>query len=131
MMKFPLAFVLVAGVTLSGFAQQSSTYKVKRSTPEKPPKSTVPLPKTSNAGTSSAATSKELQSVERETAKSTTPAKSNVKTAPTATRIKPAKDKPNTPINFGGVGNNKKTGPVTQSSNPYKGRLKQKNSSQQ
>ena len=64
MMKFPLAFVLVAGVTLSGFAQQSSTYKVKRSTPEKPPKSTVPLPKTSNAGTSSAATSKELQSVE-------------------------------------------------------------------
>ena len=80
------------------------------------------------AGTASASNSKDLQAVERETAK--TPASSRSAGKKTGAALKPVKDKPNPPINFGGNGGAKGPGTVSQGSNPYKGRVKQKHSHQ-
>jgi hypothetical protein len=126
MRKFSLAVaVAVVGFGLSALAQQNGTYKVKHSPPEKAAKS-APLAKPSSAGTASAATSKELQSVERQTAKSSASSRSAGRSAGAPNKLKPIKDKPNPPIDFAGTGGGKKAGMVNQSPNPYKGRLKQK-----
>jgi hypothetical protein len=125
------AAVLLMGISVSGLAQQSGTFKVKRSAPakEKEKKSApIAVGKTAGPGTASASNSKDLQAVERETAK--TPASSRTTGKKTGPALKPVKDKPNPPINFGGNGGAKGPGTVTQGSNPYKGRVKQKHSHQ-
>lgn len=71
------------------------------------------------------ANAKSLQGVEHESAKSSAPVHSAAKKTGTST-LKPVKDKPNPPINFGGTGGGKQAGMVNQGPNPYKGRLKQK-----
>jgi hypothetical protein len=126
-MRFSLTVgVMIVAISASGLAQQSNTFKVKHSTPEKAPKS-LPLARTPSLGTASAATSKDLQSVERQSAKSGAPSRSaGAKKTTPATKLKTVKDKPNAPINFGETGGGKKMGMVNQGANPYKGRLKQK-----
>ncbi|MGB8013320.1 MAG: hypothetical protein WCF68_17045 [Terriglobales bacterium] len=127
MMRFPLAVaILVASVGVSGLAQQS-TFKVKH-TPDKTVKSTVPVVKTGGTAPASTASSKDLRNLEHQTAKSSAPHRSpGQKTAPA---LKPVKDKPNPPMNFGGTGGGKSTGTVNQGANSYKGRLKQKHARQ-
>jgi len=124
-MRFSLAVaVVLAGISVSGLAQQSNTIKVKPSAPEKAPKSTVSAGRTTGAATSSAANSKDLQTLERQTAKSAGPSRTaGQKKAPA---LKPVKDKPNPPINFAGTGSAKTAGMTSQGANPYRGRLKQK-----
>ena len=124
-MRFSLAVAIVlAGISVSGLAQQSNTIKVKPSAPEKAPKSTVSAGRTTGAATSSAANSKDLQTLERQTAKSAGPSRTaGQKKAPA---LKPVKDNPNPPINFAGTGGAKTTGTTSQGANPYRGRLKQK-----
>jgi len=131
MARFSLAVaIVVVGIGVSGLAQQNNTFKVKPSRPEKQPKSTsAPVTKAAGPATSSAANSKDLQSLEHQTAKASGPSRSaGKKTAPA---LKPAKDKANPPINFSGAGGGKSAGSNKQSSNPYKGRLKQKHTRQQ
>jgi hypothetical protein len=134
MARFSLAVaIVVVGLGMSGLAQQDNTFKVKPSRPEKQPKSTsAPVTKTAGPATSSAANSKDLQSLEHQTAKASGPSRpagnAGKKTAPA---LKPAKDKANPPINFSGAGSGKSAGSNKQSSNPYKGRLKQKHTRQQ
>jgi hypothetical protein len=119
-------------ITVSGLAQQqNSTFKVKHSAPAKEKKSApIAVGKTTGggAGTASASNSKDLQAVERETAK--TPASSHTAGKKAGPALKPVKDKPNPPINFGGNGGAKGSGTISQGSNPYKGRVKQKHSHQ-
>lgn len=123
-MKVLAVAVLVAGISLSGVAQQNNEFKVKRSAPEKAAKKTaVPVGKSANVGTSAAANSKDLQTLERQTAKSSAPHAAGTKIPKTAA-VKPIKDKPNPPIKVGGAGNG--GGLNHQNPNPYKGRLKQK-----
>jgi hypothetical protein len=124
------AAVLLMGISVSGLAQQNNTFKVKRSAPAKEKKSApIAVSKaTGGAGTASASNSKNLQAVERETAK--TPASSRTTGKKTGPALKPVKDKPNPPINFGGNGGAKASGTVSQGSNPLKGRVKQKHSHQ-
>ena len=122
-MRFSLAVpVMVVGLSLSGLAQQTN-FKVK-STHEKPAKSSVPLPtgKTASTSTPSSSNARSLQSIERESAKTPAHTTGTKKSA----AIKPVKDKPQPPINFTGNGGGKNAGMATQSSNPYKGRLKKK-----
>lgn len=122
-MKFSWAVaVVVLGMSLAGWAQQNGTFKVKKTPADKPPRS-VPITKSAGPSASSA-NAKSLQSVERESARSV-PAHSAAKKTGTTT-LKPVKDKPNPPINFGGTGGGKQVGMVNQGPNPYKGRLKQK-----
>jgi len=119
--------VVLAGISVSGLAQQNNTFRVKRSAPEKPPKSTAPIVKTANPAKASSANSRELQALEHQTAKSSAPPRSAGKRAPgTAPALKPVKDKPNPPINFGGTGGGKGTGYTKRGSNSFAGRLKQK-----
>jgi hypothetical protein len=128
--SWAVAAVLV-GVSMSGWAQQNKAFKVKPSSTEKAPKSSVsvPLGKTAGPATGSG-NSKDLQTLERQTAKSSMPARSAVKKTPgTGSALKPVKDKPNPPINFGAAGG-KSVGTANQGANPYKGRLKQKHSHQ-
>ena len=67
-MRFSLAVaVALVGMSLSGWAQQNNTFKVKPA-PTKAPKS-APIGKTAASPTASTSASKELQSVERQTAK--------------------------------------------------------------
>ena len=124
-MRFSLAVaVVLAGVSVSGLAQQ--TFKVKRSAPEKAARKSAPVGKTASPIASSS-TSKELQTLERQTAKTSASSRSAGKRTPgTGSAFKPAKDKSNPPINFGGTGGGKGGGTANQGSNPYKGRLKQK-----
>ena len=132
MMRFSLAVVVVMlGVSLSGMAQQSGTFRVKKSPPEKAAKSSAPVGKTAKSATASSANAKDLQTIERQTAKTTTsPRAAGTKAPAKASALKPVKDKPNPPINFGGTGGTKSPGTTSQGSNPYKGRLKQKHSHQ-
>jgi hypothetical protein len=131
-MRFWLAVaVVVASIGVSGLAQQNGKLKVKHTTTEKAPKSSVAvaMPVASTKG--SGANAKDLQSLERQTAKSSAASQSAGKKTPgAAPALKPVKDKPNPPINFGGTGGGKKAGMTNQSANPYKGRLKQKRASQ-
>ena len=75
-MRFSLAVaVVLAGISVSGLAQQNNTIKVKPAAPEKPPRSTVPVGKTTGAASSSSANSKDLQTLERQTARSAGPSR--------------------------------------------------------
>ena len=124
-MRFSLAVAIVlAAISVSGLAQE--TFKVKRSAPEKAPRKSAPVGKAASPVASNG-TSKELQTLERQTAKTSAPSRSLGKKTPgTGSGLKPVKDKSNPPINFGGTGGGKGGGTSLQSSNPYKGRLKQK-----
>jgi len=132
-MRFSWAFaVVLVGISVSGWAQQNKTFKVKPSGTEKAPKSSASLPRGKAAGpaTSSSANAKDLQNLEHQTAKSSAPSRAAVKKTPgTGPALKPVKDKPNPPINFGAAGG-KSAGAANQGANPYKGRLKQKHSHQ-
>jgi hypothetical protein len=121
--KLALA-IAVLTIGMSALAQQSGTYRVKP-TPEDKPKKPAPIGKVgSGTSTASASNAKDLNAVEHQTAKST-PAKSGGKKQ---TALRPVKDKPNPPINFGGSGG--KTQQGHQVSDPSKGRLRQKHSHQ-
>ena len=124
-MRFSLAVaIILAGISVSGLAQQ--TFRVKRQPTEKAARKSAPVGKTASPVASNA-TSKELQTLERETAKTSASSRSaGRKTPGTGSALKPAKDRSNPPINFGGTGGGKGGGTSNQGSNPYKGRLKQK-----
>jgi hypothetical protein len=126
-MRFSLAVaVVLVGVSVSGLAQQNDTFKIKRSAPEKAPKKSAPIGTTASPATASGANSKQLQSLERQNARVSAPSRSAKNGTPAA--LKPVKDKPNPPINFGGTGGGKNAGMTNQGPNPYKGRLRQKRS---
>jgi hypothetical protein len=137
-MKFSFAVaVVLAGISVNGLAQQENTFRVKPShSAAKAPKKSAPIGNTAaSPATASAATSKDLQNLEKQTAKSSAPSGASGKKTPgTAPALKPAKDKPNPPINFGGTGGGKRAGTTNkgtnQSANPYQGRLRQKNDHQ-
>jgi hypothetical protein len=130
-MRFSLAIaVVLVGISVSGLAQQSDTFKVKRSAPEKAPKKSAPIGKTASPATASANNSKNLQNLEHQAARSSASSRSAGKKTPGSAALKPVKDKPNPPINFGGTGRGKGAGMTNQGSNPYKGRLKQKHAHQ-
>src|SRR5208282_264205 len=125
-MRFSLAVaIVVAGISVTGVAQQNRTFKVKHSAPEKAPKSSAPIAKTSTPATASSTESKDLKNLEHQTAKTTASHPSGGK----APALKLAKDKPNPPINFGGGGGNgagKSSTTTNQSANALAGRLKKK-----
>ena len=133
-MRFSLAVVVVlAGISVSGLAQQNNTFKVKPShTTRKAPPKSAPIGKTNaTPATGSTAASRDLQSLEHQTAKSAALARSaGQRTGGKAPALKPARNKPNPPINFAGTGGGKSTRTTIQGSNPYKGRLKQKHAHQ-
>jgi len=128
-MRFSLAVaVVLAGISVNGVAQQNKTFKVKPSAHEQASrKVSAPIGRTAaNPAKASDANAKDLQALERQTAKSSAPSRSAGRRAPgTASALKPVKDKPNPPMNFGGTGG-KSTGSAKSGSNPYAGRLKQK-----
>lgn len=128
MMKFSVAVaaVVVAG-SLCGIAQQNK-YKVKSTPTDKAPKSTVTVPPRQTAPAGSGSAAKDLQNLERQTAKSSNPHATTTKKTVSTTPIKPIKDKPNPPINFSGNGGSKQAGTVSQPADPLKGRLKEKRS---
>lgn len=131
-MKVLAVAALVAGITLSGVAQEKNALRVKPSAPDKAPKkAAVPVGKSAGVGTSSAASSnsKDLQTIERQTARSSAPHAAGAKT-PKSAAVKPIKDKPNPPIKLGSGASNG-AGLNHQGTNPYKGRLKQKYARQQ
>ena len=123
--------VVLVGLSLSGFAQQNSTFRVKRSAPEKAPKRSATIGKTAaSPAAASTANSRDLQTLERQTAKSSAPSRPAANRTPrTGSALKPVKDKPNPPINFGETGG-KSVGTTSQGKNPYKGRLRQKHAHQ-
>jgi len=135
-MRFSLpVLVVLAGISVSGLAQQNNTFKVKHPAPEKAPKASVPMGKTAGPATASAANAKNLQAIEHQTAKTTAtsgaagkPSGSAVKK--TAPALKPVKEKPNPPINFSGTGGGKSAGTASPGSNPRKGRVRQKHAHQ-
>jgi hypothetical protein len=132
-MKFWLAVaVVLVGISVSGLAQQNNTFRVKHSAPEKATKKSAPIGKTAaSPATASAANAKNLQALEHQTARSSAPSRSAGKRTPgTASALKPVKDKPNPPINFGRTGGGKSAGMANQGANPYKGRLRQKHAHQ-
>jgi hypothetical protein len=133
-MRFASVAILVLGLSVSSFSQQSSSYKVKRSAPDKkPPKSSVtaPVGKSSSAGTATTSNARDLQMIEHQTAKTSGPSHPVKTTAPKgAGAIKPVQDKPNPPMNFNGTGG-KNAGLTNRSANPYRGRLKQKSTGSQ
>jgi hypothetical protein len=123
-MRFSLAVaVALVSMSLSGWAQQNNTFKVKPA-PTKAPKS-APISKTAASPTSTPA-SKELQSVERQSAKPLPGARSAGARTGKGPALKPAGNKANPPINFGGTGGGKGARTTNRGSNPYKGRLKGK-----
>src|ERR1700687_4165719 len=99
-MKFSLAVAIaLVGMNLSGWAQQNNTFKVKNSPTQAPKK--APVVKTTASPTASTSASKELQSVERQSAKPPASARSGgPRTTGKSPALKPAKSKPNPPINF-------------------------------
>jgi|SRR5580692_4938116 hypothetical protein len=121
-MRFSWAIAIaVVGISVSGWAQQKNTFKVKPSPPERSAKPTSTGVKTTGPGSASAANAKELQAAERQS-KVPGSSRSAKKTGPS---LKPVKDKSNPPINFGGSSGGKGGG-ASAGSNPYKGRLKTK-----
>ena len=134
--------VAIAVITLSVgcWAQQSDTFKVKKSPPEKLPRS-LPAGNPATGPTAASANAKDLQKLENQTAKASEPALSSgnetlasmakpASTKPASTKpastIKLERDKPNPPINFAGTSGTKATGMINQGPNPFAGRLKQK-----
>jgi hypothetical protein len=128
-MRFSLAVaVVLVGISVSGLAQQNETFKVKRPAPEKAPKKSAPIGTTAGPATASGANSKQLQSLERQSARGYASRSAKKGTPGASAALKPIKDKPNPPINFGGTGGGKNAGMTNQGPNPYKGRLRQKRS---
>ena len=130
-MKFSLAVaVALAGLSVSGLAQQNNTYKVKPSHTEKAPRSSVPVGRTT-ANPASTSASRDLQNLERQNAKSSAPIRSaGPRTPGKAPALKPAKANPNPPINFNGSGGGKGAGMASRGANPNKSRVKQKHAHQ-
>ena len=124
-MRISLAVaVVLAAISVSALAQQ--TFKAKHSAPEKAPRKSAPIGKTASPVATNA-TSKDLQNLERQSAKASASRSAGKKTPGTGSALKPVKDKSNPPINFGGSGGGGKSGGTSnQGANPYKGRLKQK-----
>ena len=124
-MKLLAVAIVVAGISLSGIAQEKSTFRAKHSPPEKAAKP-IPLPagKSATVGTSAAANSKDLQTLERQTAKSSGAPHATGTKMPKTAGVKPIRDKSDPPIKVGSTGN--ASGLNHQGANPYKGRLKQK-----
>ncbi len=122
-----VGFVL-AGITVSGWAQQNGTYKVKHTPPDKAPKKTAPMPmgKTGASTTASASNAKDLNNIEHQNAKAGSVKPVGTKPVGKGAGLNAVKDKPNPPINFNSNPGGKNPGTVNQSSNPYKGRLRQK-----
>jgi cytoskeletal protein RodZ len=122
-MRFSLAVaVVLAGISVSGWAQQNNQFKV-RATHEKPAKQSAPLTKASSAGnTNASADAKALQNVERQSAKGTGHAAGTKKDP----ALKPVKEKSDPPMNFNGSGGGVKGAGRGAQGNPLKGRLKQK-----
>jgi hypothetical protein len=129
-MRFSLAVaVALASLSVSGLAQQNNTYKAKPSHTEKAPRSSVPVSKTAmGPASTSASANKDLKSLEHQTAQASAPIRSAGRGTPgKAPALKPAKTKSNPPINFNGSGGGgKSAGMASQGTNPYKGRLRQK-----
>jgi hypothetical protein len=119
--------ILICGLSLSGFAQKQPTFYKgsKKSSTEKPAKSTSVAPPMKAAQQTSSA--KDLQLAERQSAKSAGPTHQPKQKAPV---VKTIKDKPTPPMVFNGT-SPKATGGLNQSANPYRGRLKQKNAGAQ
>ena len=131
-MTFASVAIVFLGLSVSALAQQTSSYKVKRSAPQqKAPKSSVtaPVGKSTGPGTATTSNARDLQMIEHQTAKTSGPSHPVGAKAPKAA-IKPVQDKPNPPMNFKGTGT-KNVGLNNGSANPYKGRLKQKNTGSQ
>jgi hypothetical protein len=133
-MRIASLAIVFLGLSVSALAQQTSSYKVKRSAPQqKAPKSSViaPAGKSTGSGTATASNARDLQMIEHRTAKTSGPVHPVGTKAPKAAgAIKPVQDKPNPPMNFKGTGG-KNAGLTNESANPYKGRLKQKNTGSQ
>jgi hypothetical protein len=122
-MRFSLAVaVLAAGLSVSAFAQQAP-YKVKPSHEDKPAKSSAPVGKTGGATTASAENAKSLQSIEHQSGRGAGSSKTASKKPAT---LKPVKDKPNPPMNFGTTAGVKNAGKSTSGSSAYKGRVRSK-----
>jgi hypothetical protein len=128
-MRFSLAVaVVMVGISVSGLAQQNdAAFRVKSLPPEKKAKPVaVPTGKAApSAAGAGGANARELQTLENQTKKTATMKAPGTKTPGKAAALKPVKDKPNPPINFNGTSGSK-TPMTNQSSNPYKGRLRQK-----
>ncbi len=123
-MRFTLVVaVALVGISLSGWAQQNNTLKVKPA----PTKATkrAPIGKTAASPKASTPASKELQSVEHQSAKSLASARSAGSRTGKGPALKPVRNRSNPPINFGRSGGKSARTPK-QGSNPYKGRLKEK-----
>jgi len=126
-MRFSLAVVVVAaGVCLSASAQQ---YKVKHSNSEKAPKKAVSPTKSATSGSATAVNSKDLEALEQQTARTSAPRATGKQMSRTKV-MKATKDKANPPIKLSGSGSKRVGESGRQSSNPYKGRLKQKHGHQ-
>ncbi len=124
-MKVLAVAILIAGMSLNGMAQETNTYKSKHPAPGKAAKpAPVPVGKSATVGTSSANNSKDLQTLERQTARTSVAPHTAGTKMPKTAAVKPIKDKSDPPIKVGNAGN--ANGLNHQSSNPYKGRLKQK-----
>jgi len=119
--------VLVAGLSVSGFAQQSP-YKVKPSHTEKPAKSSAPVGGAGGGASASAANAKSLQSIEHQGAR--THASSSQPAGKKSAALKPVKDKPNPPMNFGGSAGAKGSSKSSSGTSAYKGRVRQKGAHQ-
>jgi hypothetical protein len=125
-MRFSLAVaVAVLGISMSGLAQQTNNqFRVKHVPADKGiRKSTTPAVKTT--GSASNGNAKDLQTIEHQSAKGASAHTSGTHKAPP---LKPVKEKANPPMNLNGGSGSKGTTLARQSSNPYKGRLKQKHS---
>lgn len=122
-MRFSLAVAVVAaGLSVSGFAQQAP-YKVKPSHEDKPAKSSAPVGKTGGAATASAENAKSLQSIEHQSGKGAASSRAAAKKPAT---LKPIKDKPNPPMNFGTTSGVKGGAKATAGTSAYKGRVRSK-----
>ena len=128
MMKFSsvLAVILV-GFSVSGLAQQNGTFKLKPTPAEKEKKAAPINLKTPGAATPDGANAKDLRTLEHETKVSASSRSQGKKTGPS---LKPIKDKPNPPINFGGNGGGKSQAQSHQVPDASKGRVREKHSHQ-
>jgi hypothetical protein len=119
---FGAVAVLVAGLSMSGWAQQAP-YKIKRSHEDKPAKNSAPIGKPAGAASGTAENARSLQNIEHQSGKAF---RSSQSAGRKPAALKPIKDKPNPPINFGTTSGVKGGGKPTQGSNAYKGRVRQK-----
>jgi len=125
-MKFSLAVaVAFLGISITGLAQQNNNqFRVKHQPADKGiKKSSAPVAATPK--TTANANAKDLQTLEHQSAKGTSSRNAGAQRTPP---LKQVKEKANPPMNFNGGSGGKGSTFARQSSNPYKGRLKQKHS---